>query len=47
MSPVALVELDHTFGEKVEVPVRVPTNIDRLLGLEAALGYRHPRLFQA
>src|SRR5918992_3173928 len=39
VSPVALVKLDHTFGDKIEVLSRLPTNIDRLLGLKAALCY--------
>jgi len=31
------VKLDHAFGKEAEMPVWVPTNVDRLPGLQAAL----------
>src|ERR671911_1726371 len=38
VSPVALVDLEHAFGEEVEVAVRFPAGIYRLPGFVAPLG---------
>ena len=37
VSPLDFVERNHTFSKEVEMPVRIPADVDRLLGLQAAL----------